>query len=317
MRAIRVADEGPGARLVVDEVPDPVPGDGETIVEVRATAVNRADLHQAAGQYPPPPGESEILGLEMAGEVASTRERVFALLPGGGYAEKVAVPRAMLMPIPAGLSFEEAASIPEAFLTAHLNLFAEGALRSGGRALVHAAGSGVGTAAVQLVRRAGGVAIATVRSASKVPLLKSLGAALVVDVSSEDFAPAIERAFGRDAVNVVLDPVAGPYLAGNLRVLARTGRLVVLATMGGPKAELDFRVLMAKRLVLVGSTLRSRSRAEKAALTESFTREALPGFSDGSLRPVVDTVLPLERADEAHARMRDNANAGKIVLRVA
>ena len=316
MKAIVVPAPGGPEALVWGEAPEPAPREGEVLVHVRATAVNRADLLQAAGKYPPPPGESAILGLEAAGVVEGTDERVCFLLPGGGYAEKVAFPRGMLMPVPKGLSFEEAAAIPEAWFTAYLNLFREGALAAGEVVLLHAAASGVGTAAIQLAKAAGATVVATVRSAAKAEPLSALGADLVVDTSSRDFAEAVEERFGTNAVGLVLDPVGGASLARNLRVMARCGRLVLIATMGGGTAELDLRALLAKRLRLVGSTLRSRALAEKVDLAAAFVRDVLPGFSDGRFRSLVDSVFPLDRAADAHRRMAENANVGKIVLKV-
>ena len=317
MKAILVPSPGGPEALVYGEAAEPVLRDGELLVRVCATAVNRADLLQAAGKYPPPPGESELLGLEAAGVVEGTGERVFCLLPGGGYAEKVAVPRSMLMPIPDRLSFEEAASVPEAWLTAYLNLFREGALAAGEVVLLHAAGSGVGTAAIQLAKQAGARVAATVRSAAKAAALEALGADVVVDTTARDFAEAVEERFGKASVGLVLGPVGGATLAGNVRLLARGGRLVLIATMGGGSAELDLRAVLTKRLRIVGSTLRARPLAEKADLTSAFVRDVLPGFADGRFRPLVDSVFPLERAADAHRRMVSNANVGKIVLTVA
>lgn len=317
MKAILVPSPGGPEALVFGEAPEPALRDGEVLVRVRATAVNRADLLQAAGKYPPPPGESEILGLEAAGVVEGTDERVCFLLPGGGYAEAVAVPRGMLMPVPEGLSFEEAAAIPEAWFTAYLNLFREGALAAGEIVLVHAAASGVGTAAIQLAKDAGASVVATVRSAEKAGPLAALGADLVVDTTAVDFAGAVEERFGKSSVGLVLDPVGGATLAGNLRVMARCGRLVLIATMGGATAELDLRAVLSKRLRILGSTLRARALAEKVDLASAFSRDVLPGFADGRFRPLVDSVFPLEKAAEAHRRMAANANVGKIVLTVS
>jgi NADPH:quinone reductase-like Zn-dependent oxidoreductase len=248
--------------------------------------------------------------------VEGTGERVFFLLPGGGYAEKVAVPREMLMPIPKSLSFEEAAAIPEAWLTAYLNLFVEAGLGSeqGESALVHAAASGVGTAALQLLRRRGVRAAATTRTSSKLDALRSMGVALAIDTTREDFAAAVEAAWGKDAVDAILDPVGAPFLEGNLRILRRKGRLVLIASMAGPSAEIDLRVVLGKRLRIIGSTLRSRPLEEKAALTASFAKDVLPGFAAGSLVPVVDRTFPLSAAAEAHRRMVANENVGKLVL---
>jgi putative PIG3 family NAD(P)H quinone oxidoreductase len=316
VKAILVPVAGGPEALVLGEAPEPALRDGEVLVRVRATAVNRADLLQAAGKYPPPPGESEILGLEASGVVEGTDERVCFLLPGGGYAEKVSVPRGMLMAIPASLSFEEAAAIPEAWFTAYLNLFREGGLAAGEVVLVHAAASGVGTAAIQLAKDAGASVVATVRSGTKAEPLAALGADLVVDTTTCSFADAVEERFGKSSVGLVLDPVGGASLSMNVRVMARCGRLVLIATMGGGTAELDLRAVLTKRLRIVGSTLRARALAEKTDLTAAFVREVLPGFADGRFRPLVDSVFPLERAAEAHRRMAENANVGKIVLAV-
>jgi tumor protein p53-inducible protein 3 len=317
MKAILVPVPGGPEALVSGDAPDPAPREGEVLVRLRATAVNRADLMQAAGKYPPPPGASEILGLEGAGEVEGTGERVFFLLPGGGYAERVNVARGMLMPIPAGMTFEEAAAIPEGWFTAYLNLFLEAGLKAGERVLIHAAASGVGTAALQLAKGAGAEVVATARSAGKVAALAALGADVVVDTSNDSFEVRTEAAFGKQPIDVILDPVGGPFFEGNLRLLRLGGRLVLIATMGGPSASIDLRAVLAKRLRVIGSTLRSRPGDEKVALTAAFVRDALPGFADGSLKPVIDSVYPLERAADAHRRMASNENVGKIVLRVA
>lgn len=316
MKAILVPKPGGPEALVYGDAPDPVPGPDEVLVRVRATAVNRADLMQAEGKYPPPPGASEILGLEAAGEVEGTGEKVFFLLPGGGYAEKVAVPRAMLMPVPARLSLAEAAAIPEAWFTAYLNLFFEGSLKPGERLLVHAAASGVGTAAIQLAKRAGCSVVATARSNKKCEALAALGADLVVDTSRQEFLSRIEAKFGKESVDLVLDSVGGPLFAPNIRSLRRGGRIVLIASMAGPGAEIDLRAILSKRLRIIGSTLRSRPLAEKVALTEEFVCDVLPAFADGSLAPVIDCAYPLRNAAEAHRRMAANENVGKIVLLV-
>jgi putative PIG3 family NAD(P)H quinone oxidoreductase len=316
MKAILVPKAGGPEALVHGDTPDPVPGAGEVVVRVRATAVNRADLLQAAGKYPPPPGASEILGLEASGEVEGTGERVFFLLAGGGYAGKVAVPTGMLMAIPEGMGFVEAAAVPEAWFTAYLNLFREAGLKKGETALIHAAASGVGTAAIQLAKRAGARVVATVRSEAKGEALKALGADLVVVAPDGEFAGPVSAALGPLPVDVVLDPVGGATLGKSLSLMKPGGRLVLIATMGGPSAELDLRILLGRRLRLIGSTLRARPLAEKLDLTAAFVRDVLPGLADGSLKPVVDTVFPLERAADAHRQMAANANVGKIVLSV-
>lgn len=316
MKAILVPKPGGPDALVYGDAPDPVAGPGEVVVRVRATAVNRADLLQAEGKYPPPPGAPEILGLEAAGEVEGTGEKVFFLLSGGGYAERVAVPSAMLMPVPARLSLAEAAAIPEAWFTAYLNLFHEGGLRAGERLLVHAAASGVGTAAIQLAKRAGCSVVATARSEKKCEALSALGADLVVDTSRQEFLSRIEAKFGKESVDLVLDSVGGPLFSPNIRSLRRGGRIVLIASMAGPGAEIDLRAVLSKRLRIIGSTLRARPLEEKAALTAAFVRDVLPAFADGSLAPVIDCAYPLRNAAEAHRRMAANENVGKIVLLV-
>ena len=316
MKAILVPKPGGPEALVYGDAPEPVPGPDDVLVRIRATAVNRADLLQAAGKYPPPPGASEILGMEAAGEVEGTGEKVFFLLPGGGYAERAAVPRGMLMPVPANLSLAEAAAIPEAWFTAYLNLFFEGSLKPGERLLVHAAGSGVGTAAIQLAKREGCSVVVTARSAKKCELLTSLGADLAVDTSREEFLSRIEATFGKESVDLVLDSVGGPLFAPNIRSLRRGGRIVMIASMAGPGAEIDLRAVLAKRLRIIGSTLRARPIEEKISLTQAFIRDVLPAFSDGSLTPVIDCAYPLRNAAEAHKRMAANENVGKIVLLV-
>ena len=314
MKAILVPKPGGPEALVWGEAPDPVAAPGEVVVRIRATAVNRADLLQSQGKYPPPPGASEILGLEAAGEVEGSGQRVFFLLPGGGYAEKVAVPRPMLMRIPDTLSFTDAAAIPEAWFTAYLNLFQEGRLKAGERLLVHAAASGVGTAAIQLAKRAGASVVATARSAEKCRVLVELGADLAVNTSLEEFLSRIEKTFGKESIDVVLDSVGGPLVVPNLKSLRLGGREILIASMAGPGAEIDLRMVLAKRLRIIGSTLRTRPPAEKAALTAAFVKDVLPGFSDGSLAPVIDRTFPLADAGDAHRRMAANENVGKIVL---
>ncbi len=220
------------------------------------------------------------------------------------------------MPVPEGMGFVEAASIPEAWFTAYLNLFHEGGLKAGEKALIHAAASGVGTAALQLLRRNRILAVATTRSAIKIDSLAALGAALVIDTSKDDFAAEIEKTYGQNAIDLVLDPVGGPFLERNLRVMARCGRLVLIASMGGGSSTIDLRTVLTKRLRILGSTLRARPTAEKVELTAAFVRDVLPGFSDGSLRTVVDSVLPLAHAGDALRRMAANENVGKIVLSV-
>lgn len=303
-------------RAELRETETPVPGAGEVLVRVAASGLNRADLSQIAGRYPPPPGESEILGLEASGTIEATGERVCALLAGGGHAEYIAVPVGQVMPVPARLDLVQAAGIPEAYLTAFTNLVVEAGVGpgEGARVLIHAGASGVGLAAIQVAKLLSASVAATTRSASKLPALTAAGADIAVDTASHDVRSEIERRWGPDAVDVVLDPVGAVTLAGDLAVLATGGRIVFLATMGGAGAELDLSLLMKKRARLIGSTLRGRSRVEKAALVTQFRRELLGAFDTGALRVPIDSVFPSTRAADAFQRLRENRNAGKILI---
>jgi putative PIG3 family NAD(P)H quinone oxidoreductase len=295
------------------------------LVRVRATALNRADLLQRRGLYPPPRGESEILGMECSGEVLTlgegvssvhVGERVFALLPGGGYAERVVVPEKMLIPMPDKMSFEDAAAIPEAFLTAREALFTLGKLRADDVVLVHAAGSGVGSAAVQLAREAGAQVIATAGSADKLARAKELGAHVLVNYRSEDFAEIAKKASDGRGVNVVLDFIGASYWPKHAACLAVGGRCVCIGVLGGASAEVNLAQLLTRRYQLLGLVMRARDVSEKIAITQAFIRESLPLFARGALKPVVDRVFPLAEASKAHERMEANENFGKIVLSV-
>jgi len=281
-------------------------------VRVAASGLNRADLSQIAGRYPPPAGEPDILGLELSGHVADSGTPVCALVAGGGHAEYAAVPEGQLFPAPRTLDLVTAGGIPEAYLTAFANLV--GTIDRGQRVLVHAGASGVGLAAIALARYLGAEVAATTRSPEKVAALERAGATLALLTPRDDVPAAIEKAWGRDAIQVVLDPVGGPLLEQNLRLLATGGRIVVIATMGGARPEIDLSLLMRKRAALVGSTLRARSRAEKALLVSRFRADVLPGFEDGRLGVVVDAVYPPARAADAFQRMRDNRSVGKLLL---
>lgn len=314
MRAIVVKD----ARMELADVPDPQLGEGDLLVRVRAAGVNRADILQRLGRYPPPPGEPETIGLEIAGDViepkARAGERVMALLGGGGYAEKARVPAAQAMPIPSGFSYEQAAAIPEAFLTSWLNLFMLGELKAGEVVVVHAAASGVGSAALQLCRGVAGVILATA-SRAKHEACRSLGATHVLareDVPSK-LAEAVKAAAGRGA-DLIFDLVGGQYIEADVAALGLQGRVCCISTMGGTKATLDVGALLYKRLTLMGSTVRSRTAAQKARLVADFARKALPRFEKGELKPVVDKTFPLARAQAAHEAMEKNEVVGKIVL---
>jgi len=319
--------DGPGDESVlrVGEAPAPALGPGALRIRVVATAVNRADLLQRQGMYPPPPGASPILGLECAGTVSEigpgvsgwrVGDRVMALLTGGGYAEEVVVDAGSAMPVPESLPLEQAAAVPEVFLTAYLNLFELGGLAAGGTALVHGGGSGVGTAAIQLCKAAGAHVYVTAGSDAKCRRCRDLGADLAVNYRSDSFAARVQDATGGRGVDVVLDPIGAAYLADNLKSLAIGGRLVVIGLMGGVKAELPLAALLARRLSVIGSTLRSRSAEEKAAIIAGFQRRFGADLEAGKIRPVIDRVLPLEAVADAHRAMKASEHFGKIVLRL-
>ena len=326
MKAVLMSGLGGIEFLHVAEHPDPVMKEDELLVRVRATALNRADLLQRRGKHPPPAGVPDILGLEMAGEVASVGaactgwapgDRVCALLPGAGYAELAAIPAGLAMRIPANLSFEEAAAIPEVFLTAYQNLFNVARLDSGQTVLVHAGASGVGTAAIQLIREAGGVSLVTAGSPEKIARCLALGARAGWNYKEGPFAPWVAERTGGRGVEIVLDFVGAPYFAQNLQSLAVDGRMVVVGTLGGADVSaFSLRTLMSKRLLIAGAGLRSMDTARKIALTRAFSEFALPRFADGRLASVVDSVFDWNDVGDAHLRMESNANVGKIVLRV-
>lgn len=325
MRAIHVAQPGGPEALVVTERPVPRAAPNQVLMQVHATALNRADLLQRAGKYPPPSGESEILGLEAAGvvgEVGSDVEgwevgdRVFALLAGGGYADYVNVPADLLMAIPERLSFEEAAAVPEVFLTAFQSLVTIADLRSEETVLVHAGGSGVGTAAIQ-IGRLKNCRVFVTASSGKHQLCLQLGASRAIDYRLQAFDDTVLSETAGNGANVILDFLGASYFEKNVRAAAIDGRIVLLALMGGHRLDgLDMRPLFRKRLSVFASTLRSRSIDYKVQLTRRFEAEVLPLFSDGTLAPVVDSVFALEDVRAAHERMEANLNAGKIVLKV-
>lgn len=314
MRFLQVVEQDGRYAAALQQAPDPVPAAGEVLVRVAASGLNRADLSQIAGRYPPPAGESIIPGLEVSGTVVDTGAPVCALLGGGGYAELVAVPTGQILPAPPVMDLVSAAAIPEAFLTAFVNLVVEADLQAGQRVLVHAGASGVGLAAIQVARLVGARVAATTRSPEKRAALEAAGADLAVVTATENGSFEVERQWGSDTVDVVLDPIGGSSVAGNLRLLAPGGRIVVIATMGGARAEIDLAMLMKKRARLVGSTLRARSRPEKARLIARFREECFPGFATGRLRVNVDAVYPATEAGLALRRMRENRNTGKLLL---
>ena len=314
MKYLHVSEQQGRYVATLRDTATPLPAADEVLIRVTASGLNRADLSQIAGRYPPPPGESDILGLEVSGTRDDTGEPVAALLAGGGHAEYVAAPAGQVFPVPEGMDAVSAAGIPEAYLTAFVNLVVEGGVARDATVLVHAGASGVGLAAIQVATLAGARVAATTRTPEKLAAIERAGAALALDSVRQDVAAEIESRWGRDAVDVVLDPVGASSLPGDLRVLKTGGRIVVLATMAGARVDLDLALLMRKRARVVGSTLRSRSRTEKAALGARFRDEMLPAFASGRLRVTVDSVFPVARAADAFQRMRENRNVGKIVI---
>jgi putative PIG3 family NAD(P)H quinone oxidoreductase len=323
MRAVLLDRFGDESVLRVGEAPAPVCGPEDLRIRVRAFALNRADLMQRQGLYPPPPGASEILGLECAGEVAEVGARVsgwrvgqraMALLAGGGYAEEAVVHAGSAMPVPDRLSDAEAAALPEVFLTVFLNVFQLGGLPGGGWLLAHGGGSGIGTAAIQLAKAAGARVVVTAGSDEKCARCRGLGADVAVNYRTAQFAKAVGEATGGKGVDVVLDHIGARYLADNLASLALGGRLVIIGLMGGAKAELHLGQLLTRRLSVIGSTLRARPVEEKAAIVQGFLARFGGDVAAGRVRPTVDRVLPMTAVADAHRAMAASEHFGKIVL---
>ncbi|HEY5959310.1 MAG TPA: NAD(P)H-quinone oxidoreductase [Polyangiaceae bacterium] len=324
MRAIAVTTPVNADQLVPIEVPTPVAGPEDVLIDVYATALNRADLLQRRGKYPPPAGESNVLGLECAGIVAQVGQavkslkvgdRVMTLLGSGGYAEQVVCHHAMAIPVPSHLTLVEAAAIPEAFLTAREALFTLGRLSPQSRLLVHAAAGGVGSAAVQLAKACGATVFATA-SAQKLERVRALGADYVIDYGSESFADVIAERSERRGVDVIIDFVGSSYFEQHMKCLGVGGRMVVVGVMGGPTVTLNLGSLLFKRHQILGLVMRSRSLSDKIAITAAFIRESLPQFALGQLKPIVDSVFDFDAAGKAHERMENNLNTGKIVLQL-
>jgi len=323
MRAIRVAAPGGPEAMVLADAPRPSPSASEVLVKVEAAGVNRADVMQRRGVYPPPLGAPDILGLEVAGEVVALGPgasrhalgaRVAALVAGGGYAEYCLVHESNALPIPRGLSAVEAAAIPEAFFTVWTNVFERGALKAGETLLAHGGSSGIGTTAIQLAKAFGARVIATAGSDEKARECVRLGADRAVNYRAEDFVAATLAATDGKGADVILDMVGGDYVARNYAAAAIDGRIVQIAFLSGQRVEIDLRVLMAKRLFHTGSMLRPLSVGEKAAIAEALRAKVWPLLAEGRCKPVIDSVFPLAEAAEAHRRMESSAHIGKIVL---
>jgi putative PIG3 family NAD(P)H quinone oxidoreductase len=323
MRAVVVTAPGGPETLQVAEIPDPHAGEGAVTIRVAAAGINRADLLQRMGHYPPPPGASDILGLEVSGVIASVGagvadlaagDRVMALLEGGGYAELAAVRASQVVRVPANIDLIDAGGIPEVFITAHDALFTRARLQPGETVLIHGGGGGIGTAAIQLGRQRGCRVLVTAGSAAKLARCAELGADAGINYATEDFvARTRELTDGRGA-DVVLDIMGASYLGRNLEVVATDGRVVVIGMQGGTQAEIDLGVMMRRRVSLISTALRARPAAQKAAIVAAFATDVVPGLAAGALRPVIDRVLPFDAAGEAHRLMEAGDAVGKILL---
>lgn len=312
--------------LTVGTAADPVAGPGEVVVDIAAAGVNRADLLQVRGGYPPPAGESDIVGLECAGVISelgadvadwAVGDRVCALLAGGGYAERVVVPATQLLPVPAGLTLIEAAGLPEVAATVWSNLVMIGRMRAGHRVLVHGGSSGIGTMAIQVARELGAFPIATAGTVAKVAASREIGAGHVINYRQEDFVDEVLSATDGRGADLILDVVGADYMARNIAALADGGRIIVIGLLGGARGELNLGALMAKRAGIIGTALRSRPRTgpgSKAEIIADVRRHMWPLIESGAIRPVIGGELKMEEADQAHARLRDGTVIGKIVL---
>jgi NADPH2:quinone reductase len=326
MREIEVAGPGGPEMMRVIRAPVPQPGEGEVLIRVDAAGVNRPDVQQRKGLYPPPPDASQVLGLEVAGEVVDLGatagslhpgDRVCALVNGGGYAEYCVAPAVQCLPWPSGYDAVKAAALPETFFTVWANLFGPGRLAAGETVLIHGGSSGIGTTAIQLARAFGARVIATAGSAEKCRACVELGAEAAIDYRTEDFVLRTREITGGRGVDVVLDMVAGPYLSRNVSVLAKDGRLIVIAVQGGNKdPDLDIRKVMLNRITITGSTMRARTRAEKGAVAAGLLEHVWPKLQAGQCAPVIHGVFPLDQVADAHRLMESSAHIGKIVLTV-
>ncbi|MEV5374819.1 NADPH:quinone oxidoreductase [Streptosporangium nondiastaticum] len=325
MHAITITEPGGPEALVWSEVPDPVPGEGEVLIDVVASAVNRADVVQRQGFYDPPPGASPYPGLECSGRIAAlgpgvsgwaVGDEVCALLAGGGYAQKVCVPAGQLLPVPDGMDLVTAACLPEVTATVWSNVFMVAHLRPGETFLVHGGGSGIGTMAVQLAKAVGARVAVTAGSADKLEACRELGADILIDYREQDFVEELHKVTGGIGADVVLDIVGAKYLARNVDALAVNGRLVIIGLQGGRTAELDLGALLTKRAAVMGTSLRGRPLAEKAAIIAAVREHVWPLVAGGRVRPVVDRTMPMSEAAEAHRVMEQSAHVGKILLTV-
>ena len=323
MRAATVTEPGGPEVLTISELPDPEPGPGEVLIDIAATAVNRADLLQRQGFYPPPPGASGVIGLECSGTIAAVGEgvtgwavgtQVCALLAGGGYADRVVVPAGQVMPVPDGVDLVTAAALPEVACTVWSNVFMVAGLQPGDAFLVHGGAGGIGTMAIQLAAALGARVFATAGSAEKLDLCRSLGAEVAISYRDEDFVEVVRARTDDRGADVVLDNMGAKYLARNVSVLADEGRLVIIGMQGGTKAELDIGQLLAKRGAVIATALRSRPVAGKTAICASVVEHVWPLVAEGKVRPIVHEVLALDRAAEAHRIVEAGTHSGKVLL---
>lgn len=323
MTVIGISKPGGPEVLLPETRSVPVPGPGEILIKVAAAGVNRPDVAQRSGSYPPPPGASDLPGLEVAGTVAAVGEgvskhkigdKVMSLVAGGGYAQYTIAPDAQAMAIPEALSINEAGATPETLMTVWHNVFERGALQSGETILIHGGSSGIGTMAIQLAKAFGARVIVTVGSQDKADACLKLGADRAINYKTEDFVAEVKSFTGGKGAEVILDMVAGDYIERNYDAAAVDGRIVQIAVLSGPKATVNFAKLMVKRLHHTGSTLRPRSNADKAAMVAAIEAKVLPLFREGKVKPLMDSTFPLEKAADAHRRMESSAHIGKIVL---
>jgi len=323
MHAITVPEPGGPEALVWSEVPAPEPAEGEVLIEIAASGVNRADIMQRRGFYDPPPGDPPYPGLECAGRITAVGagvsgwavgDEVCALLGGGGYAEQVAVPAGQLLPVPDGLSAVEAASLPEVVCTVWSNVFMVAHLRPGETLLVHGGGSGIGTMAIQLAKAVGARVAVTAGSAEKLARCAELGADLLINYREQDFVEVLRDETDGHGADVILDIMGAKYLDRNVQALANNGRLAIIGLQGGRKGELNLGALLAKRGAVTATSLRARPAAEKAAIVAAVREHVWPLVSDGRVRPVVDHTVPMSRATDAHRSMEESTHTGKILL---
>lgn len=325
MKAIEIQQAGGPEVLVPCERPMPEPAAGEVLIKVAAAGVNRPDVLQRMGAYPPPPGASDLPGLEVAGEIVGgdaeahgwkIGDQVCALITGGGYAEYCVAPAQQCLPIPKGLSLAEAAGLPETYFTVWSNVFERARLQPGESLLVHGGASGIGTTAIQLATALGSTVYATAGTDERARAVESLGAARGINYRDEDFVEVIKQATEGRGVDVILDMIAGDYIARDLKCLADDGRLVIIAVLGGVKAQIDCGQVLRRRLTITGSTLRPRPVSFKAAIAQALLKHVWPLLEQGRIKPIVHATLPLEQAAQAHAMMEASQHTGKIILTV-